>query len=204
MRVDKEAVPVAALLGVATLAAGLALHPLAALPPLALLLFTLWFLRDPERVPPPDATVLVSPADGKVIVAEGDRISVFMNVFDVHVCRSPISGRLESVEHHAGRFMAAYRDAASDHNERAALTLLDGERRLTVTLVAGLVARRIVLRVQEGQEIRRAERIGLIRFGSRVDVRLPGDAALLVEVGDRVSAGVSPLARLSRAGHQRP
>jgi phosphatidylserine decarboxylase len=204
MVVDKEALPVASLLGLVTLVAGLLLHPVAALPPLALLLFTLWFFRDPRREPPPCAATLVSPADGKVIVAEADRLSVFMNVFDVHVCRSPMAGRLGSVERHPGRFMAAFRDAASEHNERAVLRLFDEDRSLTVTLVAGLVARRIVLRVREAQEIRRGERIGLIRFGSRVDVRLPAGATILVAVGDRVRAGASPIARLGPGGEAFP
>ena len=200
MVVDKEALPIAALLGLVTLVTGLLSHPAAALLPLALLIFTLWFFRDPRRVPPPDAAMLVSLADGRVIVAEENRFSVFMNVFDVHVCRSPMTGSLGSVERHPGRFMAAFREAAADHNERAVLRLVDEDRTLTVTLVAGLVARRIVVRVREGQEIRRGERIGLIRFGSRVDVRLPAGATLLATVGDRVRAGVSPIARFEPAG----
>ena len=118
---------------------------------LALLLFTSGFSATPNAYRQRSRTVLVSPADGKVIVAEGDRVSVFMNVFDVHVCRSPMAGAARVGRTQAGRFMAAYRDEASDHNERAALALLEGERSLTVTLVAGLVARRIVLRVQEGR-----------------------------------------------------
>jgi phosphatidylserine decarboxylase len=204
MVVDKEALPIAALLGLVTLVTGLLLHPAAALLPLALLFFTLWFFRDPRRVPPPDAATLVSPADGKVIVAEEDRFSVFMNVFDVHICRSPMAGSLGSVERHPGRFIAAFQDSAADHNERAVLRLVDEDRTLTVTLIAGLVARRIVVRVREGQEIRRGERIGLIRFGSRVDVRLPAGATLLVTVGDRVRAGVSPIARFEPACPREP
>ena len=199
MRVAKESLPFALPLGLACLLAGLLLHPAAALIPLPLLLFTLWFFRDPERIPPADPAALVSPADGRVLRADAERISIFMNVFDVHVCRSPMEGRLEQVRRSPGRFLAAYRDEASDHNERARLTLAGAGRRLEVTLVAGLVARRIVLWVAAGRELERAERVGLIRFGSRVDVDLPPGCAIGVRPGQRVRAGESPIATLGPA-----
>jgi len=199
MRIAKESLPFALPLGVAGLLAGLLLHPAAALPPLLLLLFTLWFFRDPNRVPPAEPDALVSPADGKVLRADAERISVFMNVFDVHVCRSPMDGRLDEVRRSPGRFLAAYRDAASEHNERVSLGLAGPDRRLRLTLVAGLVARRIVLWVSVGRQLRRGERVGLIRFGSRVDVDLPAHSVIAVRPGQRVRAGVTVIARLGPA-----
>jgi len=200
MRIRKESLPFALPLALAGLLAGLLLHPAWALPPLLLLLFTLWFFRDPERVPPADPGALVSPADGRILRAEGRQVSVFMNVFDVHVCRAPMEGRLEEVRRSPGRFLAAYRDAASEHNERVLMRLSAPPRRLEMTLVAGLVARRIAVWASAGQALRRGERVGLIRFGSRVDVSLPEGAAIAVRVGQRVHAGVSVIARLDSAG----
>jgi phosphatidylserine decarboxylase len=179
----------------ATAAAALLLHPAAALLPLLLLAFFLWFFRDPERVPPADPRALVSPADGKVVRADGRRISIFLNLFDVHVCRSPVAAELESVEHVPGRFLAAYKDEASEHNERASFRLSERGRKLTMTLVAGLVARRIVVWVVPGRHLERGQRVGLIRFGSRVDLDLPEGAVPQVRVGQRVRAGVSVVAR---------
>ena len=152
--------------------------------PLALLvLFTLWFFRDPERHPPTDPDVLVSPADGRVLIATEEKISIFMNVFDVHVCRAPAGGRVDDVTHVPGRFLAAYRDSASEHNERASVRLVDGQRSLTFSLVAGLIARRVVCRVAPGQVLRVGDRVGLIRFGSRVDVWPPPGSSPRVRAG---------------------
>jgi phosphatidylserine decarboxylase len=203
MRVAKESLPFVALLGLAALVAALALHPAAALVFLLPLLFTLWFFRDPERVPPADPRVLVSPADGRVVRAEPDGVSVFMNVLDVHVCRSPLAGRLVAVEHVPGRFMAAWRDAASEQNERATLRMAGENTSLTVTLVAGLVARRIVLWVEAGRQLERGQRLGLIRFGSRVDVGLPPGFAPAVTAGERVRAGLTVIAAARPSGEDR-
>jgi len=199
MRIRKESLPFALPLAAAGLLAALLLHRAWVLPPLLLLLFTLWFFRDPQRVPPPETDALVSPADGRILRAEGRSISVFMNVLDVHVCRAPMDGRLERVRRSPGRFLAAYRDAASEHNERVRLELAGPRGRLEMTLVAGLVARRIVLWASAGQVLRRGERVGLIRFGSRVDVSLPEDSVIAVRVGQRVRAGVSVIARIGSA-----
>ena len=158
------------------------------------LAFTAWFFRDPERRPPADPTALVSPADGKVLRAGPDGVSVFMNVFDVHVCRIPMAGRVTSVEHLPGSFRAAYHDAASEHNERARIVVRNGASELRCTLVAGLVARRIVCRVRPGQDLSVGERIGVIRFGSRVDVTLPPGCTPAVERGQRVVAGSTVIA----------
>jgi len=196
MKIAREALPFGAVLAVLALAAGWGLHPLAAAPLLLALLFTLWFFRDPERTPPGDPQALISPADGRVIRSDAQRVSVFMNVFNVHVCRAPVAGRVSSVSHVPGRFLAAFKEHASEQNERTSIVLGDGEGRVRFTLVAGLVARRIVCKVVEGQQLDAGERVGLIRFGSRVDVDLPSGAHPAVRVGDRVLAGETVLARL--------
>jgi phosphatidylserine decarboxylase len=166
----------------------------AALPAAALLGWVVWFFRDPERTPPGDPRALVCPADGKVILAGPARVSVFMNVFDVHVCRTPAAGRVLSVTHESGKFVAAFKDAASEGNERAVLVVETASGKIRFVLVAGLVARRIVTWVQPGQTLQAGQRVGLIRFGSRVDVDLPPGATPAVRVGDRVQAGTTVLA----------
>lgn len=195
MTLDRAAIPFATALAGAAVLAGL-WNLWAALPFVAALAFILWFFRDPERTTPNDRSALISPADGKVIRADARRISVFMNVFDVHVCRTPAAGRIASIRHEPGKFLAAFKDEASEHNERTTITV-DGEAgRVAFTLVAGLVARRIVCRVTEGRLLAAGERVGLIRFGSRVDVDLPSGAVPAVRVGDRVVAGETILARI--------
>jgi phosphatidylserine decarboxylase len=197
MRITREALPFAAAL-ILTGAAAWLVHPLAALPSLVLLLFVLWFFRDPHRTPPTDTDVVISPADGKIIAAGDQRVSIFLNVFDVHVCRSPIGGRVERIERSPGRFLAAYRDDAAEHNERVAIRIVDGGRRLSFTLVAGLVARRIVCRVTTGESLAAGQRVGMIRFGSRVDVDLPAEGKPTVRLGQRVRAGETIIGRLPR------
>jgi phosphatidylserine decarboxylase len=174
-------------------------YPWLAVLPVLLLAFTLWFFRDPERRTPDDPAALISPADGRVIRVDPARISIFLNVFNVHVCRTPIAGRVESVVHTKGRFLAAFKDEASEQNERAVLEVAGGGHRIRFTLVAGLVARRILTWVAEGRTLQAGERIGLIRFGSRVDIDLPADTTPGVSVGDRVVAGETVIARLARA-----
>lgn len=186
----------AAWLTLPALACAAAVGPLGGLPLLVLPLFALWFFRDPERVAPADASLLVSPADGRVLAAGPKTISIFLNVFDVHVCRTPLGGTVEDVGHFPGRFCAAWRDAAAEHNERVSILVGDGVRRVRFALVAGLVARRIVCRVGPGQRLRTGERVGLIRFGSRVDVSLPDGCTVTVVAGQRVVAGQTPIARL--------
>jgi phosphatidylserine decarboxylase len=195
MSIVRDAWVPAALFAALGLSCGWLLHPWAAAPWAVLVVFTLWFFRDPERRPPDDPSAWVSPADGRVIRTGPDRVSVFMNVFDVHVCRAPTAGKVVTADHRSGGFVAAWRDDASEHNERLHIELqLDGTR-ARFTLVAGLVARRIVEWVEVGQSVERGERIGLIRFGSRVDVDLPPGAEVAVEVGDRVVAGETVLLR---------
>ena len=181
--------------GLLVAALGALWQPWAALPGAAFTLFTLWFFRDPERTAPDDPSLLISPCDGKVIVADDEMISVFMDVTNVHVCRAPAGGRVAEVTHHPGRFLAAFKHEASDENERVVYEIESERGPVRFQLVAGLIARRIVPRVAPGAEVAVGARIGLIRFGSRVDLWLPEGARPVVETGAKVRAGESPLAR---------
>jgi phosphatidylserine decarboxylase len=184
-------------------AVGWMLPVLAVVPALAAL-FTLWFFRDPERHVPREPGTLVSPADGRILCAGPSRISIFMNVFDVHVCRAPATGRVVEARHVPGSFRAAFHDHASEHNERVAFLLERDGRQVRFQLVAGLVARRVVCRVAAGDHVEQGQRIGLIRFGSRVDVDLePGDEAR-VRPGQRVTAGETLIARLRMSPGEPP
>lgn len=194
MRIAREALPFA--LGAIVVAALAALlSPWAAVVPVAFLAFTLYFFRDPERHPPAEEGAVVSPADGRVLDAGDGRLSIFLNVFNVHVCRSPIGGRIASVTHVPGKFLAAFRDEASEQNERTSIVVGEGGSSLTFVLVAGLVARRIVCKVAAGQFVGPGERVGLIRFGSRVDVVFPPSHRIVVARGERVVAGETVIAR---------
>jgi phosphatidylserine decarboxylase len=165
---------------------------------LALALFVLFFFRDPERAVPQGAGMVVSPADGRVIVVkdifeptylkrEVKQISIFLSVFNVHVNRSPISGMVETVRYNPGKFHVASADKASLDNEQTAMVIANGNQKILVKQIAGLIARRIVCYARPGAPIKTGERYGLIRFGSRVDIFLPRDADLKVKVGDRVA-----------------
>lgn len=194
MTLDRAALPFVAGFGAAAIISAL-WTAWASVPFVFLTLFSLWFFRDPARHPPARQDVLLSPADGRVIRVESGSISIFLNVFDVHVCRTPSAGRVKSVDHVPGRFLAAFKDEASEVNERAVLVVkspLGSEVRFV--LVAGLVARRIVCRVRIGDTLEAGDRIGLIRFGSRVDVDVPGDYSPRVVPGQRVRAGETILA----------
>jgi phosphatidylserine decarboxylase len=174
-------------------------------------LFVLQFFRDPAREVPDDPQAVVSPADGRVVAVEKARdpwlerealkISVFMNVFNVHSNRSPVDGTVQKVWYHAGRFLNAALDKASLDNERNALWLRTRTgAEVTCVQVAGLVARRILCYVGPGAELQRGERFGFIRFGSRLDVYLPLDAQAVAAIGDKVYAAESVLARLPGNG----
>lgn len=169
--------------------------PIAAIVLLILAGFVLFFFRDPDREIPTQADCIVSPADGKVVrvVTEdgGTRISIFLSIFNVHVNRAPVEGRIEQSEHRDGRFRFAFDDRASVDNEQHLFRIGD----VSFALIAGLVARRIVPWKQEGEFVRRGDRIALIRFGSRVDLLVPADGEVAVVEGDRVRAGTSILAR---------
>jgi phosphatidylserine decarboxylase len=173
---------------------------------LVALFFVLNFFRDPERVVPQEPGVAVSPADGKVIKVEimrdpmtgEDRMAVcvFMNVFNVHVNRMPVAGRIVRISYFGGKFLNASFDKASTDNERNAVLVEDGDGKAwTVVQIAGLIARRIICWGEEGDALARGQRLGLIKFGSRVDLYLPPEYEPNVRVGEKVFAGQSVLAR---------
>jgi phosphatidylserine decarboxylase len=169
-----------------------------ALPFLILALFCLYFFRDPDREIPP-GPVAVSPADGKVVVVKpengGQRISIFLNVFDVHVNRTPIPGRITDVHYQEGQFLVASKEAASHSNEQNVITVEGPLGRIEFKQIAGLIARRIVCYKKLGDTVAAGERVGLIKFGSRVDVQLGPEWEVTVRVGQRVAAGSSVIAR---------
>ncbi len=174
--------------------------------PLILAAFFLWFFRDPSRRIPAAAGALVSPADGKVTEAEwietpdGSRLrlSIFLNVFDVHVNRSPIDGTVKQVNYKRGLFLNAMRADSNVLNEQNVVVIEGPDYSVQVKQIAGLLARRIVCKVKPGDSIRRGQRIGLIKFGSRVDVLMPADSNLRVHTGDRVKGGSTILAVVPR------
>lgn len=168
--------------------------------------FSCNFFRDPERVIPGEADIAVSPADGRIIDLksatdpisgeERPRVSIFMHVGNVHVNRAPIEGKVETIKYIPGKFFNASWDKASTDNERCAYLIKDNDGAAwTVVQIAGLIARRIVSRVEEGDEIKRGERFGLIKFGSRLDVYLPEGYKASVNIGETVLAGSSIIAR---------
>jgi len=158
-----------------------------------------FFFRDPEREPPAGEGLVVSAADGRVTAVErsptGVRVSIFLSLLNCHINRSPVSGVVRETRHTAGRYRPAWQARASSENERNHLEIQTMGSEYGVTQVAGVLARRIVCTKREGDRVERGERIGMIRFGSRTDLRLPPGADLLVSVGDRVRAGVSVVAR---------
>ncbi|GAA3761356.1 phosphatidylserine decarboxylase family protein [Terriglobus aquaticus] len=180
--------------------------------PVLLALFFLWFFRDPPRRVPTEANVVVSPADGKVTEADwietpqGSRLrlSIFLNVFDVHVNRTPISGTVTQVNYKQGMFLNAMRADSNVLNEQNVMVIEDGGYSVQVKQIAGLLARRIVCWVKPGDVLQKGDRFGLIKFGSRVDVLLPPDANLRVKKGDRVRGGASIIATMPVASATTP
>jgi phosphatidylserine decarboxylase len=173
-------------------------NPAFAAPLFLLALFCLYFFRDPDRAIP-DGPVAVSPADGKVvgIIGEGaecTRISIFLNVFDVHVNRAPIAGRIANVEYTKGQFLVASREIASAQNERNTVTIV-GDASIRFAQIAGLIARRIVFHKKLGDTVAKGERVGLIKFGSRVDIFLGPEWEIKVRAGQRVAGGSSIIAQ---------
>jgi phosphatidylserine decarboxylase len=180
-------------------------RPAWAIIPVLLAMFFLWFFRDPERVIPDDPSAVVSPADGKVTdvstVKVGGkqfkRISIFLNVFDVHVNRSPIAGVIRGAHYQTGKFLNAMNPACADCNEQNTVTVEGEGRTIIFKQIAGLLARRIVFTKRIGDTVKRGERVGLIKFGSRTDVLMDPSAETRVKVGDRVKGGSSILAFLT-------
>jgi phosphatidylserine decarboxylase len=172
--------------------------------PLIVTLFMVLFFRDPDRTIPEDKGVFVSPADGKVILikdvyekdylkAESKEISIFMSIFNVHVNRAPCDGNVGLVKHSSGKFLVAHKNAASIENENTVMVIEGNNGKILVRQVAGLLARRIVCKVKAGDMLRRGERYGMIKFGSRLDVYLPKDTEIKVRLGDKVKAGETVL-----------
>ena len=179
-------------------------QPAWAVVPLLLAVFFLWFFRDPERAIPDAAGAVVSPGDGKVtdtsIVTVGGekqvRVSIFLSVFDVHVNRSPIAGVVREVRYQRGKFLNAMNQASAEQNEQNIVRVEGDGQVVAFKQIAGLLARRIVFYPKVGDRLERGQRVGLIKFGSRVDVLCDPAAALQVKVGDRVRGGSSVLAYL--------
>ncbi len=175
--------------------------------PLVLAVFFLWFFRDPQRSIPAGQGLIVSPADGKVTetvtIATPDgprqRISIFLNVFDVHVNRCPISGVLTSVRYTKGLYLNAMNPQSAERNEQNSVTVRGEGIEIVFKQIAGLIARRIVFNFSEGDKVERGQRVGLIKFGSRTDIILPVEAEIRVKPGDRVKGGASILAEISES-----
>jgi phosphatidylserine decarboxylase len=173
--------------------------------PVLLAAFFLWFFRDPQREVPSGAGLIVSPGDGKVTetvtISTPDgprqRISIFLSVFDVHVNRSPIAGVLTAVRYQKGEYLNAMNPASAVRNEQNVVTVRGEGFEVVFKQIAGLLARRIVFKPSQGDQVERGQRVGLIKFGSRVDVIVPVEAALKVKPGDRVKGGASVLAAMA-------
>ena len=173
-----------------------------------LTVFVVAFFRDPERRIQAGAGEVLSPADGRVLVVESvtnpaplkgswQKISIFMSVFNAHINRIPLSGMVSAIRYRPGRFLMGFSEKASIENEQNAIVISQaGKAKLMLVQIAGLIARRIVCHLEEGQEVQIGDRFGLIRFGSRTDVYVPEDAEVLVVKGDRVKAGLDALARI--------
>jgi len=183
-------------------------NPAWAIFPFVLAAFFLWFFRDPERTIPQEAGALVSPGDGKVTdvspVTSGSnkltRISIFLSVFNVHVNRSPVTGTIREIRYQRGKYLNAMNRASAEENEQNIVTVEGDGQTVVFKQIAGLLARRIVFHPKVGDRLERGQRVGLIKFGSRVDVLFDATAALQVKVGDRVKGGSSVLAHLQPKG----
>lgn len=206
--IAKEGYPIIGLTAITAIACAMLDYATGTFLFLLLLWFSVFFFRDPERVVPTGKHIAVSPADGKIIrIYEAidpftgknrTCISVFMNVFSVHVNRAPLTGTIDKIAYFPGKFINAAHDKASTDNERCAYSLIDEDNKNWVFVqISGLIARRIVCRVDEGDKVQRGERFGLIRFGSRVDVFLPEGYTSAVRIGEQVFAGQSVLAKIS-------
>lgn len=210
MKIDRSGIPFIA--GALAAAVLLTLTPLAPAALLFLLLagFFAYFFRDPERTVPSDPDAVVSPADGRVMIAgpsdkrwappgEWKQITIFLSPMDVHMNRTPVGGRVTRVDYRKGKFLPAYKEGSND-NELNEVWVDYGGRPVVFRQVVGILARRIVCRVQEGQLLQRGERVGLMKFGSRMDVFLPTDAEVLAKVGEHVVGGETIIARLAGRG----
>jgi len=207
MKIAKEGYPLILTAGVLSLAAfTVGWEGIGVVAGLLALAFT-GFFRDPERTPPSGSDLIVSPADGRVVSiasVSGDpllgglatRISIFLSPLDVHINRTPVEGRIDQIRYQRGRFVAAYKDEASERNEQNVLSIIDPRgRKLAVVQVAGVLARRIICRVQKGEWLERGARFGLIMFGSRTDLHLPSHCRIEVVEGQKVRGGETIIGR---------
>jgi phosphatidylserine decarboxylase len=205
--IDRAGYPFIAGAGVLAVAAALAVGAAAALPLAVLAAFFLYFFRDPDRASPQDPTLVLSPADGRVLVAgpaeaaasppgEWKQVSIFLSPMDVHVNRTPVAGKVTRVDFRPGKFLPAYHRDAAATNERSEVWV--EQRGVTVVFrqIVGVLARRVVCRVSPGAELRPGQRIGVMKFGSRMDVFVPPSAELRVAVGDKVVGGITAIAVL--------
>ncbi len=174
---------------------------------LLLCLLTIWFFRDPHRTPPAGSNLVISPADGEIVLiretdneyvgGKATQISIFLSPLDVHVNRVPVDGKLEYVEYFPGKFLMAWKDHASEQNEQAHFGVLHPSgNRFLFKQITGFLARRIVYNIREGDELKAGERFGIMKFGSRMDVILPPDVEVTVREGERTRAGESILGRI--------
>ncbi len=206
----REGYPFILFAGFITLICALLAYHIAALTGLVITGFITWFFRDPARIVPDRPDALVAPADGKIILIEkifDDRfihdhvhkVSIFMNIFNVHVNRIPFPGQVEQVTFKPGAFYSANSTRSALHNEYCALTIMtDSKQQYGVVQVAGLIARRIVCRAEKGDYVQTGQRYGLIRFGSRVDLYLPLQVELEINKGQKVKAGETILGHMNR------
>jgi phosphatidylserine decarboxylase len=199
LRIVSDGIHYACGLTLAGLALSYFLNPWVGVPFYVLAAFCLYFFRDPERVPP-SGDVLVSPADGRVVslrdMGDGQtRVSIFLNIFDVHVNRTPIPGKITDVQYQEGKFLVASHEAASSENEQNTLVVDDGDTRVVCRQIAGLIARRIVCYKRAGDSVAKGERIGYIKFGSRVDVLFGPEWDVAVKLGDKVAGATTVLAK---------
>jgi phosphatidylserine decarboxylase len=209
MRLDPAGLPFIAGALLLALISGAAVAWVLALPFVALGAFFAFFFRDPDRVAPSEADVVLSPADGRVLIAgpavpgaapagEWQQVSIFLSPVDVHVNRIPVSGRVTRVSYSPGKFLPAYRHDAGNTNERSEIWIDHGGQPIVARQIVGILARRVVCRVQSGAEVRAGDRFGIMKFGSRMDVFLPPTATITVKAGDVVRGGETIIAVLNR------
>jgi phosphatidylserine decarboxylase len=207
LRLDSAGLPFIGVALALALVSGAAIGWVLAIPFVALALFFAFFFRDPERTSRATDNQIVAPADGRVLVAgravpagappgEWQQISIFLSPMDVHVNRIPASGRVTKVSYTPGRFLPAYRDDAGSTNERSEIWIDHGGQPIVARQIVGILARRVVCRVQPGTEVRAGDRFGIMKFGSRMDVFLPMTATISVAVGDIVRGGETVIAVL--------
>jgi phosphatidylserine decarboxylase len=207
MTIDRAGYPFIGGTAALAIAAALTVGSVGAVPLVILAAFFLYFFRDPDRESPQDPTLVLAPADGRVLVAgqadlsatpPGDwkQISIFLSPMDVHVNRTPVSGRVTKVDFRRGKFLPAYHKDAAAINERSEIWVDHGGIPVVFRQLVGILARRVVTRVRPGSELKAGERVGLMKFGSRMDVFLPLSAELKVKVGDPVVGGITVIAVL--------